>query len=66
MNAIGKLAGSERSSCDADMFITHAPCIDCAKLIFGAGIRDVFYRYKYKDDLGLNFLNKCNIKTEQV
>ena len=65
-NAVAKLARSSESGLDATMFITHAPCIQCAKIIYGAGIRDVFYKYKYRDDDGLNFLNKCNIKTEQV
>lgn len=65
-NAIAKLAKSSESGLDSAMFITHAPCVQCAKIIYGAGVKDVFYRYKYKDDLGLNFLNKCNIKTEQV
>lgn len=65
-NAIAKLARSSESGLDATMFITHAPCIQCAKIIYGAGIKDVFYKYKYRDDEGLNFLNKCNIKTEQV
>ena len=65
-NAVAKLARSSESGLDATMFITHAPCIQCAKIIYGAGIKDVFYKYKYRDDDGLNFLNKCNIKTEQV
>ena len=65
-NAVAKLAKSSESGNDAAMFITHAPCIQCAKIIYGAGIKDVFYRYKYKDEKGLEFLNKCNIKTEQV
>ena len=65
-NAISKLARDGESGNGADVFCTHAPCIQCAKIIYGAGIKDVFYKYKYRDDDGLNFLNKCNIKTEQV
>ena len=65
-NAVAKLARSSESGLDSTMFITHAPCIHCAKVIYGAGIKEVFYRNKYRDDEGLNFLNKCNIKTEQV
>ena len=65
-NAVAKLAKSSESGLDSTMFITHAPCIHCAKVIYGAGIKEVFYRNKYRDDEGLNFLNKCNIKTEQV
>lgn len=65
-NAIAKLARSSESGLDSSMFITHAPCIQCSKLIFGAGIKEVFYRYKYKDENGIEFLKKCNVKIEQV
>ena len=66
MNAIGKLAGSERSSCDADMFITHAPCMECAKLIHAARIRRVFYSETYRSNDGIEFLEKCGIEVQQV
>ena len=38
-NAIAKLAKSNESGLGATMFITHAPCLDCAKLIYQSGIR---------------------------
>jgi dCMP deaminase len=65
-NAIAKLASSNDSGKDSQMFITHAPCIHCAKMIYGAGISSVWYKYKYRDDSGLDFLQKCNIKVEQI
>ena len=37
-NAIAKLAKSSESGLDASIFITHAPCLDCAKLIYQSGI----------------------------
>lgn len=61
-NSISKLASSHESGKGADMFITHAPCVDCAKLIYGAGINRVFYRHAYRDQSGLEFLHKCNIE----
>lgn len=66
MNAIGKLAGSDRSGRDADMFITHAPCIECAKLIHAARIRRVFYSETYRSTDGVEFLEKCGIEVTQV
>jgi dCMP deaminase len=42
-NAIAKLARSNESGLDGDIFITHAPCLDCAKLIYQAGIKRVFF-----------------------
>jgi len=65
-NAILKLAKDGESGNGADLFCTHAPCIHCAKLIYGAGIRKVFYREDYKSTDGLDFLNKCNIEIEKV
>jgi dCMP deaminase len=65
-NAISKLAKSSESGEGASIFITHAPCVDCAKLIYGAGIKHVYYRNSYRSEDGLNFLVKCNIETEKV
>jgi dCMP deaminase len=65
-NAISKLAKSSESGAGSTIFITHAPCVDCAKLIYGAGITHVYYRNSYRNEDGLNFLSKCNIETEKV
>lgn len=61
-NAVIKLARDGESGKDAMIFCTHAPCIDCAKMIVGAGIRKVFYRDTYKDQLGLDFLEKSGVE----
>jgi dCMP deaminase len=65
-NAISKLAKSGDSGDKATMFITHAPCVHCAKLIYGAGITNVYYRNFYRDDAGIDFLNKCNIQVLKI
>lgn len=65
-NAISKLARSNESGLGSTMFITHAPCVDCAKLIYGAGINTVYYRNSYRDTDGLEFLKKCNIEVTKV
>ena len=64
-NAILKLARDGESGNGADLFCTHAPCINCAKLIYGAGIKKVYYRESYRDTLGIDFLDKCDIKVEK-
>jgi dCMP deaminase len=66
MNAIGKLAKSVSSGEDATMYVTHAPCFDCAKLIHIAGIKKVFYRNAYRTTDGIEFLTKCKIEVEQL
>jgi dCMP deaminase len=65
-NAIAKLAKSSESGLGADLFVTHSPCIHCAKLIHQSGIRRVFYGENYRDDAGLTFLSKSGIIVEQL
>jgi dCMP deaminase len=65
-NAIAKLAKSTESGFNASMFITHAPCLDCAKLIFQSGISSVFFRDAYRSEDGIQFLTKSGVKVEQL
>jgi dCMP deaminase len=65
-NAIAKLAKSSESGDGASVFITCAPCIDCAKMIFQSGIKEVFYGEDYRSEDGINFLNKCGIKVRRI
>ena len=65
-NAIAKLARSNESGLDAALFITHAPCLDCAKLIYQSGISKVYYRNAYRESAGIDFLKKSNINVEQI
>jgi dCMP deaminase len=64
-NAITKLAASTESSKDAVAFVTHAPCIDCAKLLYQSGISEVIYKEEYRDKNGIEFLEKCGVKVWQ-
>ena len=65
-NAIAKLAKSNDSGNGATMFVTHSPCIECAKLIYQSGINHVVYMQKYRDDAGITFLEKSGVEVEQV
>jgi dCMP deaminase len=65
-NAILKLAKSGDGGNDASLFCTHAPCVECAKLIYGAGINKFYYRNSYRDESGLKFLENCSIHVEQL
>jgi dCMP deaminase len=65
-NAIAKLAKSSESGKDSVMFLTHAPCMDCAKQIYTAGIKNVYFRSQYRNTDGLTFLEKCGIIVNQV
>lgn len=65
-NAIAKLAKSTESGNGATMFITHAPCINCAKLVFQSGISSVYYRNSYRNADGIQFLEKAGVKVENI
>ena len=65
-NAIAKLARSIESGFNSDMFITHAPCLECAKLIYQSGINSVYYRNSYRDENGIDFLKKAGVKVEKI
>jgi dCMP deaminase len=65
-NAIAKLAKSNESGLDSTLFVTHAPCLDCAKLVYQSGISSVYYRNTYRSDAGLQFLEKAGVKVEMI
>ena len=60
-NAIAKVSASTESSEGATMFFTHAPCINCAKLIYQSGINSLYYRNTYRDTSGIEFLEKSGV-----
>ena len=61
-NAIAKLAKSNDSGDGADIFVTHAPCMECSKLIFQSGIRRVYFSLDYRDDSGIKFLKQSGVE----
>lgn len=64
-NAISKLAKCTESGDGADIFITHAPCIDCAKLIHQSGIKRVWFKNQYRDNYGVDFLKTSGVEVIQ-
>lgn len=65
-NAISKLAKSTESGEGAAMFVTHSPCLDCAKLIYQSGINSVYYRNTYRSEDGIEFLKKSGVTVEKL
>jgi dCMP deaminase len=65
-NAIAKLAKSNESGNDAILFVTHSPCLECAKLIYQSGIQQVYYQNEYRSNDGINFLTKSGVTVEQI
>lgn len=65
-NAIAKLARSTQSGLGASLYVTHAPCVDCAKLVYQSGISSVYYRNSYRDEAGVEFLTKAGVNVERI
>jgi len=57
---------SVQSALGADLFVTHAPCIECAKGIKTAGFKKVWYRNSYRSDEGIAFLEKLGVEVEKI
>lgn len=61
-NAILKVARSTQSCEGATLYITMSPCKDCSKLIHQAGIKRLVYLEGYKDNSGIDFLEKAGVE----
>jgi dCMP deaminase len=65
-NAITKVAASSNNSKDATIYVTSAPCIECAKLIIQAGIRRVVYSEPYRVEDGCSLLTRAGITVDFI
>ena len=65
-NAILKVAASTQSCKGATLYITLSPCKECSKLIHQAGIIRVVYAQAYKDNSGLQFMEKAGIELRHI
>lgn len=61
-----KLAKSHNSGVGADLFVTHSPCIDCAKLILQSGVSRVYFGRHYRNDDGIKFLKQSGIEVHNL
>ncbi len=65
-NAITKVAKSNNSSEGATLYVTAAPCVECAKLIIQSGIRRVVYRDAYRLTDGLDLMARAGIEIVHI
>ena len=65
-NAITKVAASSNSSMGATIYVTSAPCIECAKLIIQSGIRRVVYSEPYRVSDGCELLKLAGIQLDYI
>lgn len=65
-NCLMKVARSHNSTDGAALFVTHSPCIECAKLIYQAGITRVYFGDAYRDNHGIDFLGRAGVQVTQL
>ena len=60
------MAKSNISSAGATLYVTAAPCMECAKLIIQSGIERVVYRDAYRVTDGIDLLLRAGVTVEQI
>jgi dCMP deaminase len=67
MNAILQCAKFGVGTEDAEIYVTHFPCLQCCKAIIQAGIKKVFYAESYKNHpYAIELFNQAGVHVEQV
>ena len=66
VNAISQAARNGNAIRDADIYVTHTPCIHCLKVLINTGIRTVFYGKPYKLHTVSELLKYARIQLVQV
>jgi dCMP deaminase len=66
VNALNKLRRSNTSSVGSIVFVTHSPCKHCALQMIDAKVTNVYYKYEYRDNTGIDLLKKYGIIVEQM
>ncbi len=66
MNAITQAAKNGAAIRDADIYVTHTPCIHCLKVLINTGIRNIYFEKEYKRHTVADLLKYSTIKMTQV
>jgi len=66
MNAITQAAKNGSAISDADVYVTHTPCIHCMKVLINTGVRTVYYDKPYKLQTIDDLLKYARVKLVQV
>ena len=65
-NCLMKVAKTTNSSLGSTLYVTHAPCIGCAKIIHQAGVKSVYYKHIYRNEDGIKFLETCGVEVTKI
>ena len=66
INAIAQAAKNGAAIRDADIYITHTPCIHCFKVLINTGIKRIFYEKQYKLHTIEELLGYTDVTLEQI
>ena len=66
MNAILFAAKNGTKTEGASIYVTCSPCKNCAKAIIQAGIKEVYFKERYRDASGIDVLRNANISVTQI
>lgn len=61
-NAIVQAAYSGTSVKDGTLYVTHQPCVLCAKMIINAGIQKIVFKGEYPDPLSMEMLEEAGLE----
>ena len=65
-NAIISAASMGNAIEGGTIYITHQPCVICAKMIVNAGIQRIVVREGYPDELSMEILDEAGLKVERL
>tara|TARA_R110000803_G_scaffold13482_9_gene37917 strand:- start:4869 stop:5282 length:414 start_codon:yes stop_codon:yes gene_type:complete len=65
-NVFAKTLKAGLSTDGAKLYVTLQPCLDCAKLIYQSGIKEVYFSEKYRCTKGVAFLERLGILVKQI
>ncbi|MFQ6040908.1 MAG: cytidine/deoxycytidylate deaminase family protein [Candidatus Poribacteria bacterium] len=66
INAIAQAAKHGSSINNADIYITHTPCIHCLKVLINTGIKNIYYQHEYKIETIADMVEQAEINLIQV
>ena len=65
-NAIISAASMGNAIEGGTIYITHQPCVICAKMIVNAGIKRIVVREGYPDELAMEILDEAGLTVERL
>ncbi|WIF96054.1 deoxycytidylate deaminase [Caminicella sporogenes] len=65
-NAIVQAAYHGVSVKDSTLYVTLQPCVLCAKMAINAGIKKIYYKGNYPDELALKILDEAGVELIKI